>query len=66
MKFPYLKFPIQKLSCAFPDVKIILRPIIRITLGCKDRKVNYFALIDSGADYCFFHREIREFLDVDV
>ena len=66
MKFSYLKFQIPKPPHAFPHIKSILRPVIRITLGYNDKKVNYFALIDSGADYCFFHKEIAEVLGIEV
>jgi len=48
MKFSYLKFQIPKPPQAFPHIKNILRPVIRITLGYNDRKVNYLALIDSA------------------
>jgi len=66
MKFSYLKFQIPKPPQAFPHIKSILRPVIQITLGYNDRKVNYLALIDSGADYCFFHKEIAEVLGIEV
>ena len=66
MKFPYLKFWIEKPPQAFPHTKTILCPIIKITLRYKDKKVNYLALIDSGADYCFFHKEIAQVLGIDV
>ena len=41
MKFSYLKFQIPKPPQAFPHIKSILRPVIRITLGYNDKKVNY-------------------------
>jgi len=65
MRFPYLSFKIPTPCEAFPHQKEILRPVIPIVLGYKERKVRYYALIDSGADYCFFHKEIAEVLGID-
>jgi hypothetical protein len=30
------------------------------------RKVGYWALIDSGADYSIFHADIGEILELDI
>lgn len=64
MKFSYHNVPID-LSEAFPKRKSILRPIIPILLESEENKTGYWALIDSGADYCFFHSEIAEILQLD-
>jgi hypothetical protein len=64
MKFPYIKLPVDP-SGAFPERKTILRPIIPIVLEFGQLKTGYMALIDSGADYCFFHSEIAEVLGLD-
>jgi hypothetical protein len=64
MKFPYQKVPIDS-SEAFPEKKTILRPIVPILLEFKGIKTGYWTLIDSGADYCFFHSEIAEILQLD-
>lgn len=64
MKFPYIKLPINP-SEALPERKTILRPIIPVILEFGQNKTGYMALIDSGADYCFFHSEIAEVLGLD-
>ena len=45
--------------------KKILRPVIPIILGYRNKKVRYLALIDSGSDYCFFHKDIAEVLEIE-
>ncbi|MEK7176328.1 MAG: aspartyl protease family protein [Patescibacteria group bacterium] len=42
------------------------RPVIPITLKNKERTLKYEALVDSGADICFFHSEVGEQLGLDV
>ena len=49
MKFPYYKIK-----------EGLIRPIIEIKVLYNDRKLRYFALIDSGADINLFHPEIAE------
>jgi hypothetical protein len=65
MKFKYKKFRVP-LSPAFPKRKYLLRPIIPLLLTYQDRTIGYEALLDSGADFCIFHAEIGEFLDIPV
>jgi hypothetical protein len=65
MKFRYLSFKTITPSEAFPLQKEILRPIIPIVLGYRNKKVRYPVLIDSGSDYCFFHKDIAEVLEID-
>jgi len=36
------------------------RPVIPITLKNKEKTLKYEALVDSGADICFFHSEVGE------
>jgi len=36
-----------------------------VTLEFGQIKTGYMALIDSGADYCFFHSEIAEVMNLD-
>ncbi len=49
-----MKFSYKKLSGGF------LRPIIPIEIKTlQGGPVKYFALIDSGADFCIFHSEIE-------
>lgn len=42
------------------------RPIIPITLRNGSKKINYLALVDSGADFNVFHKEIADLLDIDL
>ena len=65
MKFKYKSFPIITPSVAFPDRKAILRSIIPVELFYKDKSIRTLALIDSGADFCIFNREIEELLGLD-
>jgi hypothetical protein len=65
MKFRYQKITAKK-SEAFPERKFILRPVIPVILEHKDKKVGYWALIDSGADYNIFHAAVGEILGLDI
>lgn len=65
LKFPYQKFPSDP-NEAFPTHKAAQRPVIPIAVKYKDKKIDYLALIDSGADFCIFHSEIGEFLGMDI
>jgi len=42
------------------------RPIIPITLKNGKKIINYLALVDSGADFNVFHKEIAELLGVNL
>ena len=55
MKFSYIKLPAK-------EGKFIELPLIDVTFpfGC------YFCLVDSGADFCYFHGKIGEMLGLDV
>ena len=64
MKFSYFKFPLKSRSEFFGNT--ILKPIIPIELVNDDRKIQYAALLDSGADFCIFDGEIGEILVIDV
>ena len=44
----------------------VLRPIIPIQIGSKDRFINYEVLVDSGADLCLFDAEIGELVGVNI
>ncbi len=65
MKFPYLKFPANP-NPAFPDHKQAKRPVLPIEVSHNNRSVRYFALIDSGADFCIFHASVAEYLNIDT
>ncbi len=64
MKFDYLKLPLSERSDFFGTS--ILKPIIPIEIGYEGRPVKYFALVDSGADFCIFDAQIAELLGIDV
>lgn len=64
MKFNYFKFLLERHSEFFGTA--ILKPIIPIKLSVADKKVQYAALIDSGADFCIFDAEIGEYLGLNV
>ena len=64
-KLEYRKFPAEP-SAPFPQRCSALRPAIPITLVNGDKKVRYFALIDSGADFCIFHAEIGEQIGLGI
>lgn len=65
LKFSYQKFPSDP-NEAFPDHKSAQRPVISIAVKFHDKKIDYLALIDSGADFCIFHSEIGEYLGIDI
>lgn len=65
MKFRYQKIK-GRGSEAFPERRVILRPIIPVILEHKDEKVGYRALIDSGADYNIFHAVVAEILGLNI
>lgn len=44
----------------------IKRPIIRIILKSKNTFIVYQALIDSGADYCIFSKEVAQALNIKL
>lgn len=64
MKFRYHKFALPQPSSFFGHS--ILKPIIPLKIYWEDEEINYYALIDSGADFCIFHAEIGEYLKLDV
>ena len=55
MKFEYKRY-----------TKDVLRPVIPVQLQCKNRFINYEALVDSGADFCIFDAQIGELLNIDI
>lgn len=54
MKFSYIKAGIWQ------------RPIIPITIFHGDKSIDTLALIDSGADFCVFHKDIADLLGIDL
>lgn len=64
MKFPYAKFPLPRKSDLFGPS--LLKPIIPVKVSAGKKEINYFTLIDSGADFCIFDAGVGEYLDIDV
>jgi hypothetical protein len=64
MKFPYVKFPLERPSEVFG--KAILKPIIPIKIKVKENSLDYNAVIDSGADFCIFDAEVGEYLGLNI
>ena len=42
------------------------RPIIPVTIAYKNKEIRYLALIDSGADFNVFHKDIADILRIDL
>lgn len=62
MKFEYLKQP----NFANPNRPWISRPLIPIRLSNKEKHVEVFALVDSGADASLFHSSLAKELGIDL
>lgn len=44
----------------------ILRPVIPITLLNENKRIDYEALVDSGADICLFDAELGKAIGIDI
>ncbi len=66
MNFKYRKFPLDPIKNPDFKRKSSLRPVIQIDFETKNDNFGYLVLIDSGADFCVFHAEIGEKLELDV
>lgn len=64
-KLDYREFPAEPCA-AFPQRRSALRPAVPITLINGDEQLRYFALVDSGADFCIFHAEVGEQIGLDI
>lgn len=64
MKFPYHKTLLYPESDYFGSS--LLKPIIPIEIAVGDKKIDYFALIDSGADFCIFDAAIGGYLGLSI
>jgi len=53
MKYPFVTINSQ-----------IIRPVIPVTLQVGDKTLPYTGLIDSGADYCIFDKELAKILKI--
>lgn len=65
MKFVYERVAVVPCP-AFPEGKVTLRPIVPLILEHAGVKIEYGALVDSGADFCIFHSLVGEVLGLDV
>lgn len=63
MKFKYRK---TSITSPFSKRKILIRPIIPISLKSGGKSLRYEALIDSGADFSIFPTEIAKKLGVNL
>lgn len=64
MKFRYLKFALPIRSNYFGSS--LLKPVIPMKIRVEDNKLQYAALIDSGADFCIFEAEVGNYLGLDI
>lgn len=64
MKFPYRKIPLTVPTEYFGHS--LLRPIIPVTLKTDIDEIDYYALLDAGADFNIFHAEIGEAIGIDI
>lgn len=62
MKFEYLKQP----NFADPNRPWVSRPLIPVRLFHKDKQVDVYALVDSGADVSLFHTSLAKELGIDI
>lgn len=66
MKLRYQKFPIDPANSPSSKKTYAIRPVIPIQLDTPKGKIEYLALIDSGADYCLFHASIGELMGIKI
>lgn len=63
MIFKYRKI---NLHAPFSHKRHLLRPVIPVSLNHKNHSIRYEALIDSGADFNIFPREIAQRLNINL
>jgi hypothetical protein len=61
-----MRYKYQKYRSKEDPTLVLLRPVISVRLRYKDTLVHVLALIDSGADCCYFHESIGRILGIDV
>lgn len=61
MKFPYFKLPNRD-----PKKKFISVPWIQAKVRANDKEKNFLMLVDSGADFCIFDKDVAVFLGINV
>ena len=66
MKFNYVKLPLKLEHGPFRQTFIQL-PLIQVYFQLKNGgRLQYFCLVDSGSDYCFFSNEVAKNLNLDL
>lgn len=65
LRLSYKTFPALPIE-PYPNRNSVTRPVVNILLLFNSQSVKYSALIDSGADYCIFHAEMTDLLQLDV
>lgn len=59
-----VSYPLMKLK--YSKAGIWYRPIIPVTISFNGKEVSYLALIDSGADFNVFHKDVADILGIDL
>ncbi len=65
LRLSYKTFPATPLE-PFPQRRTVTRPVIDLLVHFNGKSIEYSALIDSGADYCIFHSDVGEILELDI
>ena len=50
----------------FPNRQRVIQPLIKVVLRYQQRKHRIFALVDSGADFCLFPKDVADILGIQV
>ena len=65
LRFSYQVFRAKPVE-AFPQRQVVFRPVIDIRLLWNNKSTQYRVLIDSGADFCIFHSDVAEVLEIPI
>lgn len=65
LRFSYQSFHAEPIE-AFPQRRVVFRPVIDVRLLWNNESTRYRVLIDSGADFCIFHSEVADVLKIPV
>lgn len=63
MKFPYRRYEVRP-TPAQPEATVLHRPVIPFRLTGPSASVEYYGLLDTGADESYITQEMAELLDV--
>lgn len=61
-----MKLPYHKLPQLDPRQTSVSVPWIKVYIRASDKARIFLMLIDSGADYCIFDKEVADFLGLDI